>query len=113
MAFTPSPSTGLAQQASEAADMRRTEAKALFREQIAPILASRCQACHGLKQAGGYSVATPAQLFVPGDSELKPVVGTMLQKSELWLRLVSDDASARMPADATPLTQDQLAAFRI
>ena len=113
MAFTPSPSAGLAQQASETADMRRSEAKALFREQIAPILASRCQACHGLKQAGGYSVATPAQLFVPGDSELKPVVGTMLQKSELWLRLVSDDASARMPADATPLTQDQLAAFRI
>ena len=112
-AFFPSPNAGIAQQASEAGAGSQTDAKRLFREQIAPILVSRCQACHGLKQEGGYSVATPAKLFVAGDSELQPIVGNNLHKSELWRRLISDDESARMPAEAAPLTMDQLAAFRI
>jgi hypothetical protein len=84
----------------------------LFQEQIAPILVSRCQACHGVKLEGGYSVATPEKLFSAGDSDATPVVGNELNKSELWRRLVSEDESERMPADAARLTNDQLAAFR-
>ncbi len=84
----------------------------LFREQVAPILASRCLTCHGEKQEGGYSVATPAALFVAGDSEAEPVVENDLNKSELWRRVVTEDVSERMPPDAAPLTRDQLAAIR-
>ncbi len=84
----------------------------LFREQIAPILAARCLSCHGLKQEGGYSVATPAELLVAGDSEAKPIIENDLNKSELWRRLVTENESERMPAESAPLTQDQLAAIR-
>ncbi|MDX1930769.1 MAG: c-type cytochrome domain-containing protein [Pirellulaceae bacterium] len=88
------------------------EASQVFREQIAPILASRCLTCHGDKQEGGYSVATPSQLFTAGDSDAKPIVANELAKSELWRRLVTEDQAERMPEDSAPLTKPQLAAFR-
>ncbi len=84
----------------------------LFRERIAPILVARCQACHGAKKEGGYSVATASQLLVAGDSELEPVVAHELDKSELWRRLVAEDDSERMPVDADPLTASQLAVVK-
>lgn len=88
------------------------EASQVFREQIAPILASRCLSCHGEKQEGGYSVATPSQLFTAGDSEAKPIVANKLAESELWRRLMTEDKSERMPENSAPLTKSQLAAFR-
>jgi len=98
--------------ASARIEEARAEATKLFREQIAPILAARCISCHGVKQEGGYSVATPAKLFVAGDSEAKPIFENDLNKSEFWRRLVTEDTSERMPEDAAPLTKEQLAAFR-
>ena len=88
------------------------EATVLFREKIAPVLASRCLSCHGVKIEGGYSVATPAALLMAGDSEAKPIVANDLIQSELWRRLVTEDKSERMPENADPLTKEQLAAFR-
>ena len=88
------------------------EATVLFREKIAPVLASRCLSCHGVKIEGGYSVATPAALFTAGDSEAKPIVANDLSQSELWRRLVTEDKAERMPENAAPLTKEQLADFR-
>lgn len=88
-------------------------ASTVFREQIAPILASRCLSCHGEKEEGGYSVATPAHLFAAGDSESIPIVAKELDKSEFWRRLVTEDTSERMPEKAAPLTSEQLAAVRL
>lgn len=89
-----------------------TDSSKLFREKIAPVLTSRCLSCHGAKQEGGYSVATPEQLWVAGDSDAKPIVAKDLHASELWRRLVTEDASERMPAESDALSKDQLAAFR-
>ena len=86
--------------------------EALFRERIAPVLAARCNACHGAKEEGGYSLATAEQLLKAGDSEAMPIVAGQLDASELWQRLVTDDASLRMPVDADPLTDAQLSIIK-
>ncbi len=88
------------------------DAGKLFRERIAPILTARCQACHGSKTEGGYSVATPRKFLTAGDSEAVPVVPSKLDESELWRRLISKDDSERMPVDAEPLSAVQLAAVK-
>jgi len=84
----------------------------IFRERIAPVLTARCQACHGSKTEGGYSVATPAKFLTAGDSEAVPVVPSKLDESELWRRLISEDDSERMPVDSDPLSAAQLAAVK-
>ena len=47
-----------------------------------------------------------------GDSELSPIVAKQPDQSELWRRLVTDDADLRMPVDAEPLTASQLASIK-
>ena len=99
-------------QAATSAAESTSKPENLFRERIAPILTARCQACHGTKTEGGYSVATPKQFLTAGDSEATPVVPNKLHESELWRRLISEDESERMPTDSDPLSPAQLAAVK-
>ncbi len=78
------------------------------RDRVAPILVQRCLACHGAKVESGYSLMTPAKWFEAGDSELVPIVAGKPDESELWRRLVSEDAELRMPPDADRLTETEL-----
>ncbi len=87
------------------------EKRAMFREHIAPILAARCLNCHGVKQDGGYSVATPALVFQPGDSDLQPITAKELDRSHLWIRLTTTNESERMPSESAPLPDEQLQLF--
>ncbi len=86
----------------------RAEESVSFRSDIAPILLEHCLACHGPKNAeGGYRVDSYAELLKPGDSGETPLATSAEQSSEL-LRRLSCDASERMPAEAPPLTAEQI-----
>ncbi|MEO8269855.1 MAG: c-type cytochrome domain-containing protein [Aureliella sp.] len=79
-----------------------------FRSDIAPILLDHCLACHGAKLAeGGFRVDSYQELLKAGDSGERPVATATDQSSELLRRLECDETE-RMPADADPLTADQI-----
>lgn len=80
-----------------------------FSSQVASILVDNCVACHGAKKAeGGYRIDTFEYLTKSGDSGSAPVTASKIEESELWRRLVTADASERMPAESEPLTAPQL-----
>jgi WD40 repeat protein len=80
-----------------------------FSNQVASILVDNCVACHGAKKAeGGYRIDTFEYLTKSGDSGSAPVTASKIEESELWRRLVTADASERMPAESEPLTGPQL-----
>ena len=84
-----------------------------FRTQIAPILYQQCIACHGARRAeGGYRVDKYSELFKVGDSGETPIEKGKASSAELYLRLISDDESTRMPLDAHPLSTEQIALIR-
>ncbi|MDX1927631.1 MAG: c-type cytochrome domain-containing protein [Pirellulaceae bacterium] len=80
-----------------------------FSNQVASILVDNCVACHGAKKAeGGYRIDTFEYLNKSGDSGSAPITASKIEESELWRRLVTTDASERMPAESEPLTAPQL-----
>jgi Planctomycete cytochrome C/WD domain, G-beta repeat len=85
----------------------------LFSERIAPVLASRCIACHCDRLAeSDYRMGRVDQLFVPGASGEMPVVAGDPQASELLRRLMSTDPDVRMPPDSEPLPADEIESIR-
>ena len=85
------------------------EAGVSFSREVASILVDNCVACHGAKKAeGGYRIDTFEYLVKTGDSGVAPVTASKLEESELWRRLVTSDASERMPAESEPLTTAQI-----
>ncbi|MCA9160284.1 MAG: hypothetical protein KDA72_18255, partial [Planctomycetales bacterium] len=79
-----------------------------FRSDIAPILLDNCLACHGAKLAeGGFRVDSYQELLKAGDSGETPIATASDQTSEL-LRRLECDVSERMPAEAEPLTAEQI-----
>ncbi len=84
-----------------------------FRAEIAPILLNRCLACHGRDKAeGNYRVDSFERLMKAGDSGLTPLTASDLEDSETYRRVASEDESERMPLDADPLTDAQVALLR-
>ncbi len=85
----------------------------LFSERIAPVLASRCIACHCDRLAeSDYRMGRVEQLFVPGASGEMPVIAGDTQASELLRRLVSTNPDERMPPDSEPLPADEIESIR-
>src|SRR5438105_3170547 len=89
---------------------RAQEAPVSFRNDIAPILAQRCLACHGPQRAAG-------KLRVDSFSRLMRdknpvVVPGKAEASALYRLLATADAGERMPKDAEPLTAPQIALVR-
>ncbi|MCC6510264.1 MAG: hypothetical protein IT423_14260 [Pirellulaceae bacterium] len=79
-------------------------------EELAGMLIQRCVVCHGPdKQEGGYRLDTFGQLLVAGDSNKLPVVPKQPQASELLRRLITSDATERMPAESEPLPAAEVA----
>lgn len=77
-----------------------------FRLQVMPLLAEHCLLCHGPdEQAGGLRLDRPDSLLEavhPGDAEA----------SELLERLTTSDPDLRMPAEAPPLDEAEIAIIR-
>ncbi len=91
----------------------RSDSANLFSERIAPVLASRCIACHCDRLAESeYRMGRVDQLFVPGASGEMPVVAGDPQASELLRRLVSTNPDEQMPPDSEPLPADEIESIR-
>ena len=83
-----------------------------FVQDVLPIFQRRCLECHGpAKQQGTLRLDDHASLQVGGDSKI-PVLGTPLEKSELYRRLTTSEASERMPLGRPPLEEGELALIR-
>jgi len=81
-----------------------------FSRQIAPILISQCQTCHGAEKAkGNYRVDSFERLMTTGESKKLPIMAENAKKSWLYLLLVAMDDADRMPQKADPLPAAQIA----
>ena len=79
-----------------------------FRDVIAPLLANSCGSCHGPDTAeSGYRVDLRQHAISGGDSGSTGIVAGNPEASELFLRITTEDEDLRMPADGTPLTDEQ------
>lgn len=84
-----------------------------FRRDIAPLLISNCQACHGPKKAeGAYRVDSYERALAEGDSASPGFKAMDIDSSEAFRRMASDDKDERMPKDADALPAEQLALFK-
>ena len=76
-----------------------------FRREVAPLLQRRCATCHGEENAkGGYRLDSFERLGKAGDSDAAPLVGGKPGASDIYARLIEQDANDRMPqkTDALP-----------
>ena len=75
-----------------------------FETTVATLLAKRCGACHGPASAeSGFRIDERSRAITGGDSGIAGIVAGKPQESEIFRRITTDDAEARMPADAEPL----------
>ena len=95
--------------AIQPAGLRAAQPPVSFRAQIAPLLLSQCQTCHGpTEQKGGYRVDSFDFLSrneTPADPALTP---SHPDKSALYNLLIAEDADERMPKKAEPLPKAQV-----
>lgn len=83
-----------------------------YLQEIKPLLAERCYACHGaLKQESGLRLDTAALAIKGGDSGAAITPGDPLA-SRLMERVTADDESERMPPEGEPLKHEQIEALR-
>jgi len=79
-----------------------------FATVVAPLLARRCGACHGpVTSESGWRIDERQRALAGGDSGLPGIVAGKPEASELVRRVTTDDAKARMPADADPLPAEE------
>ncbi len=80
-----------------------------FTQQIQPLLAKHCYACHGPDvQEGGLRLDQSEQAFKQLDSEAIAVVPRHPEKSEIIARIISKDKDQQMPPEGDRLKQDQI-----
>jgi hypothetical protein len=75
-----------------------------FSREIAPVLQTKCVACHGPEeQKGGYRLDSFEHLLQPGDSGDAPITAGDPAQSLLFELIVTEDADDRMPQKDDPL----------
>ncbi|MGV3756002.1 MAG: c-type cytochrome domain-containing protein [Verrucomicrobiota bacterium] len=80
-----------------------------FSRDIAPILAAKCQTCHGAEKAKGkYRLHTFDWLVKPGSSGDPAITPGDPKKSEFYRLLVEKDPDSRMPQKDDPLPAAQI-----
>ena len=66
-------------------------------------------ACHGgVKQQGGISFLFETDVYNPGESGAFPIVKGKPNESEMYRRIIHEDAELRMPLDADPLNEEEV-----
>ena len=84
-----------------------------FSKDLAPILLTKCQSCHGPKKAKGkYRVDTFLRAMDKGASDQPGFTPRNLDESEVYYRLTTDDKDERMPSEGDPLSSKQIALFK-
>ncbi|MCC6493062.1 MAG: PSD1 domain-containing protein [Pirellulales bacterium] len=84
-----------------------------FAQQIKPLLARRCFACHGpTVSEGGLRLDRPDAALAELDSGLHAIVPGDTAASELVARVSATDDSLRMPPEGKPLAPEEVALFR-
>ena len=83
-----------------------------FARDVQPIFAEHCLACHGEKVQEAEFRVDDKQFFLRGGDSGKVIEPGQSGESLLLARIVSDDQGDRMPLDADPLTDEQVATIR-
>jgi mono/diheme cytochrome c family protein len=84
----------------------------LFRDRVAPIFERRCLSCHNTSdRKGGLSLETEKGLETGGDSG-PPIVAGEPEESHLLDLITPERGRAKMPKDADPLKEAEIAAIR-
>jgi len=84
-----------------------------FRDRIAPLLATKCGACHGPEVAeSGFRLDIRDAAFAGGDSGAAGVVPGKPEQSEVFVRITTADKELRMPAEGEPLSSEEQALVR-
>ena len=79
-----------------------------YLEQVKPLLAEHCAACHGaLAQRGGLRLDA-AQLILRGGDSGRPLVPGQPAASLLIERITATDSEERMPPEGEPLNAEQI-----
>ena len=85
-----------------------------FRTQVAPLLATKCGACHAAgSPESGFRIDEREKTIAGGDSGTVGIVRGKPDDSELYKRIVTDDHESRMPADGEPLSADEQQLVRL
>ncbi|MFM7043828.1 MAG: DUF1549 domain-containing protein, partial [Planctomycetaceae bacterium] len=80
----------------------------LFLDRFAPLLATKCGACHGPEGAeSGFRIDSRRHALSGGDSGSVGIVPGKPDESEVFRRVSTVDRESRMPADGPPLTADE------
>jgi hypothetical protein len=84
-----------------------------FERDILPVFKSRCFSCHdGRKQTAGYRLDVRSLAFKGGESNKRAIVPGKPADSDLYRRIISDDAEVQMPPSGKRLTAQQIAAIK-
>jgi cytochrome c553 len=90
------------------------DAAAMFRTEVAPLLAARCGACHAAgSPESGFRIDDREMAIAGGDSGAVGLVPGKPDASELFKRIVTEDREIRMPADGDPLSADEQKLVRL
>ena len=99
----PSPNTGLST-GTDPVD---------FIQEVQPILAKRCFACHGPDESeGGLRFSDEKSAFAESDSGEPAIVPGDAEASTLIARVISDDEFERMPPEGDPVSPEEIAILR-
>jgi hypothetical protein len=89
-----------------------TEKEIDFNTQVKPIINKKCISCHGgVKQQGGFSLLFRDEAVAKTKSGKYAIVPGYPEKSELILRIKSDDDEERMPYQHGKLTEEEIDIF--
>ena len=86
------------------------EATISYNQDIRPIFNRQCLSCHGgVKQSGGFSLLFEEDAFAATESGKPAIVPGKPAQSELVRRLHHTDPEQRMPYEADPLSEPEIA----
>lgn len=88
----------------------KQEPQLSFNKDIRPIFNAKCVGCHGgVKQAGGFGLVFRENALRETSSGKRAIVPGNAARSELVRRIVHDDPELRMPLEAAPLEEHEVA----
>ncbi len=90
-----------------------TTSRISYNHDIRPIVNNKCIACHGgVKKSGGFSLLFRHEALDTTESGIPAIVPGDAAASELMQRITHHDPELRMPLEAEPLSEEEVALFR-